>query len=272
LLTLNDALQITHEDQQIWHLAMSPDHKWLAFISSRVDGQWNIWLVGEDGQNLRQLTADSSHNFYPGWSPDGSRIAFSSDQGGNRNIYLKPANGGPATALTVDPAVDEHPSWSPDGEEIVFHSNRSGNFDLWVSSVRGGEARQLTGDPADDIHPRYSPDGRFISFVSKRKGAWDLYLLPAGGGDPIHFTHLGATKIMGHVWSPDSKTLYYNTGRGSNEIWSASVADGATSKILDFKGDSVNWLSRSMATDGERLFFIVGQPLGDIWLAELAYE
>jgi hypothetical protein len=43
-------------------------------------------------------------------------------------------------------------------------------------------------------------------------------------------------------------------------------------KILDYRGDLTDTLLQSMATDGERLFFVVRQPLGDIWLAELEYK
>ncbi len=190
---------------------------------------------------------------------------------------MMPSDGGPATPLTADPSQDEHPSWSPDGKEIVFHSNRNGNFDLWVTSVSGGGTKQLTNDQADEINPRYSPDGRFISFLSKRQGAWDLYLLPAGGEEPTQLTHVGAKKIMGHVWSPDGKTIYlryYDPGKDDPKIHlgAITITDGSMRKILDMESSIFEDIIHSMATDGERLYFIVPRPTGDIWLAELKYE
>jgi Tol biopolymer transport system component len=284
VLSMNDALQITHENQFIYHVAMSPDHNWLAFNSWGPSGLNDLWLMRKDGKGLRQVTADSIVNMYPSWSPDGKHLAFSSYQTGNRDIYKIPVEGGPATTLNTHPARDEFPSWSPDGNEIVFFSDRSGNLDLWKTSV-SGEAIQLTNNDGADRNPLFSPDGRFISFLSDRKGAWDLYLLPAGGGEPKQLTHVAAKKTlrlgigetpMGHVWSPEGKTIYVTFDAGKddpgNKIWAISVEDGSIRKILDYKSEAEDELLHPLATDGETLYFIMRHPTGDIWLAELECE
>ena len=278
VLTMDDAVQITHENNMMWNLAMSPDHKWFAFTSGR-EGHSAIWLARKDGQMLRQLTTDNSSNhFSPSWSPDGSRIAFSSNQTGNWDVYTKPVDGGPVTALAANSAdVDAFPAWSPDGERIVFNSNRSGNYDVWETSLSSGETRQLTDHQADDGDPRYSPDGRFISFASNRGGTFDLYLMPASGGEAKQLTNVGSPKWVGHVWSQDSKTIYlrhYDPGKSDPKvrIQAVSVPDGSMRKVLDLDNIAIEVSWASMATDGEKLYFIQRRPFGDIWLAELMYE
>ena len=69
------------------------------------------------------------------WSPDGTRIAYTSDRSGNYDLWVIPAAGGVSTQLTNEPARDIGPSWSPDGRQIAFTSDRTGQDELWVLTV-----------------------------------------------------------------------------------------------------------------------------------------
>ena len=67
--------------------AWSPDGTRIAFMSNR-DGNWDIYLVGADGQGLRRLTRSKSSEGAPTWSPDGKAVAYMSDQDGQWGLYL----------------------------------------------------------------------------------------------------------------------------------------------------------------------------------------
>jgi Tol biopolymer transport system component len=285
VLTMDDALQINREAGGLAHLAISPDHKWLAFNSNR-SGNQDIWLMRKDGRDLHQLTTDKADDSWPTWSPDGSQIAFQSDRSGNADIYLMSVRSGFATALTRDAASDIDPAWSPVGDDILFVSNRSGNWDIWAVSVGTGDLRQLTTDKADDSWPTLSPDGRYISFFSRRTGAGELFVLPVNGGEPVQLTDFGKTSSFGEyygardarsVWSLNGRTIYItyelepeDPGR---DIWAVSVEDGSMRKVLDFKSGGLHgFMAGVLANDGERLYFSEKNFASDLWLAELDYE
>ena len=93
----------------------------IAFSSNR-DGNFEIYVMGEDGSNPTPLTDDENENRQPAWSPDGRHIAFSSGRGGNFEIYVMDSDGSNLRRLTSDSASDVSlsPSWSPDGRHIAF--------------------------------------------------------------------------------------------------------------------------------------------------------
>jgi TolB protein len=69
--------------------------------------------MNADGSNALNLTDNPADDLEPAWSPDGRRIAFTSDRGGSRDIYVMNADGSGVTRLTENPADDEFPAWSP---------------------------------------------------------------------------------------------------------------------------------------------------------------
>ncbi len=279
VLTLDDAVRVTADIQDMGHLAMSPDHEWFAYTSPR-GGLWDIWLVRQNGQELRPLTADSAYEGALSWSPDGSRIAFHGPRPPEGNIYLISIKGGPATTLITHPNRGYCPVWSPDGERIAFNSNQNGNWDVWVVTVNRGKVRQLTHHPADEAFPCWSPDGRTIAFASNQSGAGEIHLIPANGGEARPLTHtLQSIEVMRPIWSPDGKTIYTTYDPGKDEpgrkIAAISVADGSVRKIFESKKPYIQCPANdypSLATDGERLYFIVAEYAGDIMLAEIVYE
>jgi len=211
------------------------------------------------------------------WSPDSSRLAFHRNLNGNVDIWALPVNGGPPKQLTTHSAVDENASWSPEGKEIVFSSDRSGDLQLWILTIDSGELKQLTKNMGDCYFPNWSPDGQTIAFFSYQNNMGSICLIPAEGGKARQLTKLGKSGYTEPIWSPDGKTIFYSYDPGEEDpgqkIYAISVADGSKRIIFDNKGSKEPGIPKPwLATDGEKLFFVVGKLSGDIMLADLVYE
>ncbi len=145
----------------------SPDGKQIVFASDRA-GHRELWIAGEDGSNIRQLTSMGAPiTGGPRWSPDGSRIAFDSNPDGQFDVYVVNAAGGPAKRLTDNLADEAYGVWSPDSQSIYFMSSRTGQRQIWRMPASGGEAVQMTKNGG--VIPFPSPDGAFL-YYSERAG------------------------------------------------------------------------------------------------------
>src|SRR6478752_1746075 len=84
----------------------------------------DLWAVSRNGGDARRLTSTPGVEYDPYFSPDGSKIAFSSTVAGNTDVYVMPTAGGDPKRLTYHPGVDRVKGWTPDGRYIIFSSAR----------------------------------------------------------------------------------------------------------------------------------------------------
>jgi Tol biopolymer transport system component len=170
--------------------------------------------MNDDGSGIVQLTT-AMRAEAPAWSPDGSRIAFHSEQqAGNWDIYVMDADGGNITRLTTDPATDgfpdwspdgttgpggSTPAWSPDGARIAFDSDRTGRSEIYVMDADGTGAVQVT--TAGGASPDWSLDGTRIVFYAARSRNTDLYAINPDGSREVRLT---SSKDAEHspAWGP----------------------------------------------------------------------
>ena len=89
-----------------------------------------------DGSNVRRLTSHRAMDYWPVWSPDGKRLAFTSNRDGNYEIYVMNADGTGLRNLTRHRGQDNYATWSPDGKRLAFISNRDGGHDVYVMEVK----------------------------------------------------------------------------------------------------------------------------------------
>ncbi len=145
--------------------AISPNGKRLAFYSNR-DGDAEIYVMRTDapeGPNNRpvKLTDNATYSdSQPDWSPDGSRIVYTSARGdGNwEDIFVMRADGSGKKRLTRNPARDQHPVFSPDGRWVAFDSDRIGKQEIWKIKADGTRPTQVT---RSDDYSNYQPDANY---------------------------------------------------------------------------------------------------------------
>jgi len=225
----------------------------IAFASDRENQPYSdIFVMDVNGRNVIQLTDSRANDEWPSWSPDGRKIAFTSDRDGNEEIYVMNADGTDEVNLTKNSAEDVLSSWSPDGKRIVFTSTRDVNWEVYVMDSDGANQVSLTNNPADDGNPAWSPDGKRIAFYSKRDGNFDIYIMNADGTGQVNLTNNPATDSR-PSWSPDSKKIAFASNRDGNQEIYVMNADGTNPMNLT-KNPAGDHLP-SWSPDGKKITF-----------------
>ncbi len=143
-----------------------------------------IAVINTDGSGLRILTQNEANDVAYSWSPDGSKLIFTSDRDGGNQVYIMDADGGNPQRLTPLESTNSMPSLSPDGRTIAFVSDRDGNDEIYLMNVDGSNPRRLTNNLASDWQPAWSPDGTQIAFISgSPRGGFDIFVMSADGTD-----------------------------------------------------------------------------------------
>ncbi len=150
------------------NLDVSPDGKYIVF-----DMLGDIYVMPITGGKAKALRTGIPFEIQPRFSPDGSKIAFTSDAGGGDNIWVMNADGSNPKQITKeDFRLLNNAAWMPNGNYLIarkhFTSERSlGAGEMWQYHISGGSGVQLTkrsNDQKDVNEPVISPDGNYMYY------------------------------------------------------------------------------------------------------------
>jgi len=195
----------------------------------------------------------------PRFSPDGTKLVFSSDKGRRHHIWVRGVDGKLPRQITKL-NHDMEPNWSPDGKQIVFASygkTENGPFAIWVVNADGTNPKELIKPAGDsgDQYPCFSPDGQHIAFTHGNA----IWVMDKDGGNPhalnsrkIGFQHCGQ-------WSPSGQQIaYMEVSVGNDYKITVINSDGKENSLTSTSivATQVRWSS-----DGKYLFFSNGEGI-----------
>jgi Tol biopolymer transport system component len=204
------------------NVELAPNGKSVAVDKTDTGNQnADVWIYDLQGQSAKRITFDPAIDSMPVWSPDGTRVVFSSSRKKTFDLYLKAADGAQEErAIEATPAEDKYPSaWSRDGKYILY--TRGTN--LWFLTFPDFKGQLFLKAPSAMKDGQFSPDGKWVTYASNETGKWEIYVtsfpdahgkwqVSNGGGDQPR-------------WRGDGKELFYVAADG--KIMAVSVKEGA---------------------------------------------
>ena len=231
---------------------VSPDGRTIAF-----DLLGDIYTMPMAGGTPRRIAEGLAYEHQPRFSPDGRRIAFTSDRGGGDNIWIMNVDGSDKRQLTKeDFRLLNQPSWSPDGRFIIakkhFTTGRSlGTGEVWIYHVSGGGGVPLVKKP-NEVHqkelgePIYAPDGKSFYYTRNvtpgpifeyaQNSNTDLFDIERYDMDTGEVTK-AVSGVGGSVRptpSPDGKKIaFVRRERTRSKLYVKDLASGEERKVYD---------------------------------------
>jgi Tol biopolymer transport system component len=239
----------------------SPDGR--IVYSSYADG--NIWLMGSDGSNPKQLTSNAGGgSFAPRVSPDGHYIVFPSDRAGGFQIWRMDSDGNNPKQLT-DSTDSSSPDCSPDGKWVVY-SKFGPEKGVWKVPMEGGNPVRLSD--AEAQYPTISPDGKMIAYSYEDPSAnppQGVAIMAFEGGPATKHFDILSSMGTSFRWGTDGRSLLYTKNEGGvDNIWSQPIAGGTPKQITHFNSELIS--SFDLSRDGKRLVMSRGTLKQDVVL------
>jgi len=248
---------------------ISPDGKTIAYVRRQNDimtdrAVSSIWMIDVSSGEETPFAGRSGGAFAPRWSPDGSRVAYVSTEGGSAQLWVKWLDSGEAVRLTGLPSSPGSIAWAPDGRSIAHTmmvddpapslgsapSNRPEGAE-WAEGLQITDLVNFRADGAGEITPGYQK----------------IFLISATGGAPRQLT-FGPYHDGGPLsWSPNGRTIYFSANRNPDwqtdpvegDVWALDTTTLGLTRLTDRDGPD---RGAQVSPDGRRIAYVGWDDVG----------
>jgi len=210
-------------------LRLSPDGTRAVIVRSASPSEASLWVITDLARGeVAQLSRGPGVNETPVWSPDGTKVIFSSDRDGASDFFMKVVGDAtPEQPFYRSPAIFKGPtSWSATSKSIIFTQiDRGSGQNVYRLAADGsGTVEPIVNGPAREALGVLSPDAHWMAFLSDEAGSYQLFVQPYPGPGPrVQISREGAADAW---WSADSRQLLW-VSVGLRSLWREDVITGS---------------------------------------------
>jgi serine/threonine-protein kinase len=207
---------LRRDPRQYLQPRFSPNGERLAFTLATGHGA-EVWVQDLKRNEAWRRSLMPGRNWWPLWTPDGSRIVFSSGNGGRRDMYSVGSDGSGEALRLADEGVQGIPrSFSPDGKRLAFNRTRENDTgeEIWTAPLEGnpehprlGPATRFVDAATPAAAAEFSPDGRWMAYVSASLGTTEVFVRPFPGPGGTWQISTGGGRFP--VWSRNRRDLFF---------------------------------------------------------------
>ncbi|KZN47280.1 prolyl oligopeptidase family serine peptidase [Pseudoalteromonas luteoviolacea] len=244
---------------------ISPDGKKVVYERNSYDIMKDtpkraLWLYNVQSEEHYPLFSDQYTYSQPRWSPDGSKIAFTSNRSGSRQLHVYWVKQDKLAVLTQLPKAVNNITWSPDGQQIAFTMNVPQGKSKFAKSVKlpSKPKGAQWSEPVKVIDKaRYQADGKgFIEPAFRH-----VFVIPANGGTPKQVTQGDFQHYGPLAWAPDNQNLVFSSDHHpeweyrttESDLYKVNLKDMMLTQLTDYPGREYN---PTYSNKGDKLAFI----------------
>ena len=240
---------------------VSPDGDTIVYVRKSNDimkdrERSNLWQITIDTQDHRPLYSGIKSARSPRWSPDGTKLAFISNDTGSQQIHVRWMDNGETAVITQLQKSPSNLTWSPDGKWLAFTMNVQASFEPIAKSRAKPEGAEWAKKPITVTSTQYQYDGRGIVEPAFRH----VFIVPADGGSARQLTGGNFNHYGSLTWSPESDRIYFSANRSEDwelvsdeaDIYSVTVS---SKKIEQITNESGAERSPVISPNGELIAF-----------------
>ena len=225
----------------------SPDNQIIAYTSYRPSGgmgtfQDIVLSFIETGQRTTPANGDpQKQNYLPIWSPDGTRIAFTTNRDGNPEIYVMNRDGSGLRRMTNHPAIDVSPTWSPSGNQLAWVSDRTGSGRIYIMNADGTGQRVLINEEA--YRPTWSSEPfNEVAYAAKTGPGFDIKVFSFATGESRRITD-GIGSNESPAFAPNGRHIAFTSTRNGKVQVYTIARDGNDLRQITREGNNKypNW-------------------------------
>ena len=199
----------------------------------------SLWIMDSNGQNHTKLTSNDVNESNAKWSPDGTRIAFTSSTKNGSEIFMYWLKTTKIARLTQ---LEKSPSglaWSPNGKHIAFTMKVDSKQPSLVKPPKKPKGAKWAEHPRVTTRLKYEADGSGYT----KPGFRHLFIINTEGGSARQISS-GDKNFGNPQWSKDGKTLFFSGNQNkdwqyetrNSEIYTIDIASGNVNALTDRNG------------------------------------